>query len=107
MIPEEFEGEILVWNMVVRVISIDVQGFGELTVALLAETFVVALERFALRSFRVHTRGQTFDLLFAPLAVAGEKSFRLAWSVFVARIGCVAFVDTLVALRTGFACLAA
>lgn len=61
--------------MIVRMISIDVEGLGELAVALLALTFVVTFQRLALRSFRIDTRGEAFDLLLAPLTFASEESF--------------------------------
>lgn len=74
-IPEELQREILVGDMIVCVISIHIQSLGELAIALLAKTLVVALDRFALWPFRVDTRSKTFDLLLAPLAVAGKEGF--------------------------------
>lgn len=99
VIAKKLEREVLVWDVVIRVIRIDVKGLSELAVPLLSETFFVALEWLAMGSSRLKAGGKTFDFLFPPLAVAGEESLGLAWPLFFACKWGVALIEVLVAAR--------
>lgn len=70
IVPEELECNGLVRDVVICVVWFNIERLGKLTVSLLPGTFVVAFQGFALWPFRIDARGQTLDLLLAPLAVA-------------------------------------
>lgn len=81
--------------MVIGVIRVDIEGFGQLAVAFQSETLIITFELLTVWTFRLKACGKAFDLLLSSLAVAREKGLRLTWPGVVTSERGVALVEVL------------
>lgn len=85
--------------MIICVIGIDLEGLGELSVALLTLALFVTLEWLASGATGIEASCETLDFLLSALTFACDKSFGLAGLFFFAGKRGMALVKVVVAAR--------